>query len=81
MVDLTENIVKALVIKGFSEKDANLMANNAKGEDICKQIERQKDKGNTLLGLFSWSDSAEGRDFWLEKYKKLEIEALEGKEA
>jgi hypothetical protein len=73
MLDSVSQIVKSLVDKGFSEEDAQLIAENIKNrDDVCHVISKQTSKSNVLLNLFLWGDSEQGAEFWLAKFREIE---------
>jgi hypothetical protein len=73
MLDTVSEIVESLVDKGFSEEDAQLIAENIKNRDgVCYRISKQTSKSNVLLDLFMWEDSEQGTEFWLAKFREIE---------
>jgi hypothetical protein len=75
MLNTVSQIVESLVDKGFSEEDAQLIAENIKNrDDVCYRISKQTSKSNALLALFMWEDSEQGTEFWLAKFREIEAQ-------
>jgi hypothetical protein len=75
MIDTVSKIVKSLTDKGFSEEDAQLIAENINDRDgACYTISKQTSKSNALLNLFMWEDSEQGTEFWLAKFREIEVQ-------
>ena len=79
MINSKQQVKQALTDKGFTAEDADLMTEEVKDfSDKVYKIERENSKSNTLLGLFCWSSSSQGSEFWTRKFNELEKQEKEG---